>query len=120
MCVDDIIPGFFLEREMFQTKVVETIKNTHFMFRKLFSEHCAVYEIMWKNNVRVRQSTDDSRIRPMRFACRISTARGTGYHCSPSYCFSTATVVTGTRCSVMFELLVYKHAPSGQGKRFYS
>ena len=43
---------FFVELEMFQTKVVEKIK-THFMFNNVFffSENHAVYEIMWKNIV---------------------------------------------------------------------
>jgi len=43
---------FFLEREMFEIKVVEKIK-THFMFNNsLFSpENRAIYGIMWKNNV---------------------------------------------------------------------
>jgi hypothetical protein len=40
---------FFLEWEMFQTKVVGEIK-THFVFNKFF-ENRAVYEIMWKNTV---------------------------------------------------------------------
>ena len=35
---------------MFQTKVIERIKNTHFIFNKFF-ENCAIYEIMKKNNV---------------------------------------------------------------------
>ena len=41
---------FFLEWEMFQTKVVEKIK-THFMFSIFFFENRAVYEIMWENTV---------------------------------------------------------------------
>jgi len=37
---------FFLEREMYQTRVLEEIK-THFMFNKFFFlENRAVYEIM--------------------------------------------------------------------------
>jgi hypothetical protein len=35
---------FFLEREMFQTKVVEKIK-THFVFQNVYYENRAVYEI---------------------------------------------------------------------------
>jgi hypothetical protein len=41
---------FFLEWEMFQTKVVEKIK-THFLFSNFFPENLAVYEITWKNIV---------------------------------------------------------------------
>jgi hypothetical protein len=33
---------------MFQTEVVEKIKNTQFMF-STFYENRAVYEVMWKN-----------------------------------------------------------------------
>jgi len=41
---------FFLEWEMFHTKVVEKIK-THFMFRTFFSPpwNFAIFEIKWKN-----------------------------------------------------------------------
>ena len=35
-------------------------QNTHFIFSNFVSENLAVYEIMWKNMVRVRQATDDS------------------------------------------------------------
>ena len=42
---------FFLEWEMFQTKVVQEIK-THILCSLIFfPENRAVYEIMWKNNV---------------------------------------------------------------------
>ena len=42
---------FLLEREMFQTKVVERIK-THILCSITCSfENRAVYEIMWKNNI---------------------------------------------------------------------
>ena len=41
---------FFLEWEMFQTKVVEKIR-THFVFNNLFFENRAFYGIMWKNIV---------------------------------------------------------------------
>jgi hypothetical protein len=36
---------------VFRTKVVEKVKNTHFVFNNVFSENRAVYEIMWKNMV---------------------------------------------------------------------
>jgi hypothetical protein len=36
---------FLLEREMFQTKIVEKIK-THFMHENFFSENNFVYEIL--------------------------------------------------------------------------
>jgi hypothetical protein len=49
----EYLDEFFLEWEMFQTKVVETVK-THFMFNSFFfssSENRAVCEIIWKNMV---------------------------------------------------------------------
>ena len=36
---------------MFQTKVVEKIKNISFMFNNFFPENLGAYEIMWKNMV---------------------------------------------------------------------
>jgi hypothetical protein len=66
---------FFLEWEMFQTKVVEKIK-THILysitfFRKSFR--------LWDNveKCRDRQATDDNIIRRMRFACWITKATDT-------------------------------------------
>jgi len=56
---------------MFQTKFME--KNTHFMFNNFFQNR-AIYEIMWKNVLRVGQATDDSIIQCMCFACWITKA----------------------------------------------
>ena len=36
---------------MFQTNVVEKVKNTHFVFSNFFYENLSIYEIMWKNGV---------------------------------------------------------------------
>jgi len=45
---------------MFHTKVVEKIKS-HFIFKNLFFEYRAVYEIMWgKKYCIAGQTTDDS------------------------------------------------------------
>ena len=41
---------FFLERKMFQAKLVEKIK-THILRSITFSENRAIYEKMWKNIV---------------------------------------------------------------------
>jgi hypothetical protein len=49
------VAQFFLEWEMFHTKVVEKI-NTYFMFSNFFSENRNVY--VWKNT---EQTTDDMR-----------------------------------------------------------
>ena len=41
---------FFLQLEVFHTKIVEKIK-THFVFKNFFLEKPALYEIIWKNIV---------------------------------------------------------------------
>jgi len=61
---------------MFQTKVVEKIKTRILCSVTFFSKNLAVYEIMWKN-ISDRQSTGDSVIGRMRFACCITKATGT-------------------------------------------
>ena len=35
-------------------------QNTHFVFSNFFSKNCAFYEILWKNVVTARKSTDDN------------------------------------------------------------
>jgi hypothetical protein len=50
----------FLEREMFQTAVVEQIK-THIWCSKLFSKNRVVFEITWKKYCRAGQATDDNK-----------------------------------------------------------
>jgi hypothetical protein len=49
---------------------------------------------------RHRQTTDNNKIRRMRIVCRINKITNT--HSCNTYCFSTATMVTRTRLSVMF------------------
>jgi hypothetical protein len=49
-------------------------QNTHFMFNNFFSENPVVYEIMWKENGRARQATDENIIRRMRIARWITKA----------------------------------------------
>ena len=52
---------FVLEWKMFQTKLVEKIKNTHFIFNNFFPpENRAVYDIMRKNIVQHSKATDDN------------------------------------------------------------
>jgi hypothetical protein len=66
---------FFLELEMFQTKVVETIK-THILYSKIFFfENRAVYEIMWENIVETGRP--QMTIWCMRVACWIPKATNT-------------------------------------------
>ena len=65
---------FFLEWEMFQTKVVEKIK-THIFCSETFPENRAVYEIMWKNFVEPRRP--QMTVWRMRFAAWMSKATNT-------------------------------------------
>jgi hypothetical protein len=46
-------------------------QNTYLMFSTFFPEYRALYEIMRKKYVRVKQITDDNTIRQMRVACCI-------------------------------------------------
>jgi hypothetical protein len=67
---------FFLEWEMFQTKVVEKIK-THILYSITFSQKsCRLWDNVEKYGT-ARQATDDNIIRRMRFACWMTTAIGT-------------------------------------------
>jgi hypothetical protein len=66
----EYLAEFFLEWEMFETKVVEKIK-THIFFQWLFSESRAVYEIMSKNYVEPERP---QMAKCRRFACWIIKA----------------------------------------------
>ena len=71
---------FFLELEMFQTKVVRNMK-THILCSVIFFfGNRAVYEIMWRNMVRAKGATDGNKIRRMRFACWINKVTHTHTH----------------------------------------
>jgi hypothetical protein len=71
------LADFFLEWEMFQTKVVVKIK-THILCSITFfpPENRAAYEIVEKCG-RARQATDDNLIARMRFTCWITKATDT-------------------------------------------
>jgi len=84
---------FFLQWEVFQTKVLEKIK-THILCSVLFfPENRAVYEVMWKNIV--EPCRPQMSIWHKRIACWIpkTTYTHTLRICN-TYRFSTATVVT--------------------------
>ena len=66
---------FFLEWEMFQTKVAQKIK-TQILCSITFSQNSAAYETMWKNTV-VRHTKDDNTIWHIYFACWITKATDT-------------------------------------------
>jgi len=55
----------------------ENRKNTFYVKYFLFLENHNVYEIMWKNNGRVRQAEDGNTIGRMRFACWTIKTKGT-------------------------------------------
>jgi len=60
---------FFLEREMFQTKVSEKIQKTNFIFSTFFSENCAVCDVLWRNTV--QPDRPHNTIWRMRVACCV-------------------------------------------------
>jgi hypothetical protein len=70
---------FFLEGEIFQTKVEEKIK-THILVSVTFEKNRAVYQMMWKNNVEPDRPKM-TRIRRMRFACWITETTDTHSEC---------------------------------------
>jgi hypothetical protein len=78
---------FFLELEMFQTEVVEKIRNT-FYVQKLFVENCAVCEIMWKKTVGHGWKYGACALHARYLRLQIHTLRLCNTHC-----FATATMV---------------------------
>jgi hypothetical protein len=70
---------FFLEWEMFQTKVVEKLE-THFMFNNFFFfKKSAFNEIMWKNIV--ERGRPQMTVWRMRFSCWIQKATNIHSEC---------------------------------------
>jgi len=77
------LANFFLEREMFQTKVVEKIKS-HLMFNNFFfKENHAVNETLWENIV--KPDRPQMKRRRTRVACWIPKATNT----HPNYVICT-------------------------------
>ena len=90
------VAEFYVEWEMFQTKVVGKIK-THILYLiTFFRKSCRSWNNVEKYG-RARQATDDN----MRVACLIPKATDTLGICN-IYWFFTATVVTRTRLNVTF------------------
>ena len=65
---------FFLEREMFQTKVVEKIKTHILCSVTVFRKSCRLWDNLGKYS-RARQTTDHNITRRMRFRCCVTTTR---------------------------------------------
>ena len=76
---------FFLEWEMFHTKVVQKIKTHILCSVTFFPENRAVYEIMWKNIV--QRGRAQMAIWRMRIACWIPKAKNT-LRIRTTYCAS--------------------------------
>ena len=73
-------------------------RNTHFVFNKFFFSKIAPFcEIMWKNIV--ERDGPQMTIWHMRSACWIPKAKN-ALRIYNTYCFSTATIVAGTRLIV--------------------
>jgi hypothetical protein len=88
---------FFLELEMFQTKVVEEIK-THIFYSISCYGKSSLFEIMWKKYCRAGQATNDN----MAHAHCMLDVFGFKYTLKlfNAYCFSTTTMVARTLLSV--------------------
>jgi hypothetical protein len=67
------IAEFFLEWEIFQTKVVEKIKIHILCSITFFRKSCRLWDYVEKYGT-ARQATDDNIIRRMRFACWVTKA----------------------------------------------
>jgi hypothetical protein len=103
LCAFMIISHWILLRPRnFSGKILEKIKNK-FYVQYFFFENRAVYEIMWKNMVgpdrwqmtnNMTQKICDSHAGWLRHEYRHTL------RIFSTYCFSTATMVTGTRLSV--------------------
>jgi hypothetical protein len=90
---------FFLESEMFQTKVVEKIKTHILCSATFFFEKRAVCEIMWKNIVE-QPERPQMTIWRMRIAYWITKAQINTLRLSNTHCFSTATMVKRPRLNI--------------------
>ena len=91
---------FFLEREIFQTKVVDKIK-THILCSVIFFfENRVIYEIMWKNIV--ESDRIQITIWRMRVMCWITRNKYILRICN-TYCFSTATMAARKRPNVTYK-----------------
>ena len=90
---------FFLEIEMFQTKVVEKI--TCFIFNKYFILKSCLFKITWKNFVNTDRT--EMTIWRMRIAYWITKATHT-FTLWNTYCFSTAKLVARMGLHITFYL----------------
>ena len=89
---------FFLEWEMFQTKVAEKIKTHILCSIYIYFLNLVVYEVMWKNIV--EPGRPQITVWCMRIACWIANSTNIHSKICNSYCFSTAAMVTLTCLSV--------------------
>ena len=108
-------PEFFLEWEMFETKVVEETK-THIFCSVTFYRKSAAYEIMWINTVQPGRPHYNTAYAPWmldnwdyKHALRLCN----------TYCFSSATVVTRTRLSVMLNVQRLSSQPTSHTASLY-
>jgi len=76
---DSFSRNYSYSEEIFQMKFVKKI-DKHFMCGYFFPLSRAVYEIMWKNMIRVRQATDDNITRRVRISCWTTKATNTHTH----------------------------------------
>ena len=104
---------FFLEWDMFFTKVQRISKHTFCVQQLVCRESCRSWDNVEKYG-RARQATNDNIIRLMRLACWINDCRHTYTHTLivfSNYCLSVATMVRRKRVSVT----LYAHCQSCSG-----
>ena len=87
------IAQFFLEREIFRTKVVEEIKNRHFVFKNFFffRKSCRLW-VNVEKYCRAEQATDDSMVHAH---CMLDTEGYTHTHTH-----------THTQCAILIAFLL--------------
>ena len=81
--------------------------NTHFMFNNFFflPVNRAIYGIMWENIVDPGKPQVTKKCGACALACRITKATDTHFMIFNTFCFSTATMVTRTRLSILVRCL---------------
>ena len=97
------LPHYFLEWEMFPTKVVGEIKTHILCSVTFFLKSCRLWDNVEKI-CRAGRATDDNTIWLMLIACWIPKATHTRSQCN-FYCFSTTTMAARTSINV----ILYAH-----------
>jgi hypothetical protein len=96
---------FFLQREMFQIKVVEKTKHL-FLITLIYLNSCRLWDNAEKSGT-ARRATDSNIVRRMRISCWITKATDTHSEYFNTLCFSTATMVARKRLNVQYIVCLF-------------